>query len=209
MQLIAHRGLVNEEIKENTYKSFKNAIDNGYDGIELDIRYTKDKRIVIHHDIFINRTSNGKGKLRDYTYNELKKFNFGSKKYPSKIPLLKEIIKKVNNKIIFIELKEKIKKNDLYKILSLNKKNTYYICSFNREYLREYDKTYNLGIINNIFNSKISLSKYNFIVILEDLINKKIFEYYKNKNIEVVIYGTLKSISLKNKELINKIKYII
>ena len=128
MQLIAHRGLTNNIIKENTLDAFLNAINNNYDGIELDIRYTKDKKIVIHHDIFINRTSNGKGKLSNLTYKELKKYNFGTKKHPSKIPLLSDIINKISNTIIFIELKDNINKEELYKILSKNKSNKYYIC---------------------------------------------------------------------------------
>ena len=209
MQLIAHRGLTNKDIKENTLNSFINALNNGYEGIELDIRYTKDKKIVIHHDIFINRTSNGKGKLSNLTYKELKKYNFGTKKHPSKIPLLSDIINKISNTIIFIELKDNINKEELYKILSKNKSNKYYICSFNKKYLKNYDNLYNIGIINNVFNSNINLNKYNFIMILEDILTEDIYNYYKNNNIEVVIYGTLKTISLKNKEILSKTKYII
>lgn len=209
MQLIAHRGLTNKDIKENTLEAFKNALNHGYDGIELDIRYTKDKKIVILHDSFINRTSNGKGKLNEYTYKELKKYNFGTNKIQSKIPLLKDIITKISNTIIFIELKENIDKEELYKILNLNKTNRYYICSFNKEYLNNYDKKYNVGIINNVFNTKIDLNNYNFIMILEDILTEEIYNKYKNNNIEVVIYGTLKTISVKNKEIISKIKYII
>ena len=47
MKLIAHRGLTNNIIKENTVLAFNNAIKNGYDGIELDIRKTKDNKILI------------------------------------------------------------------------------------------------------------------------------------------------------------------
>ena len=46
-------------------------------------------------------------------------------------------------------------------------------------------------------------------MILEDILREDIYNYYISKNIEVVIYGTLKSISLKNKEILSKIKYII
>ena len=49
MKLIAHRGLTNENIKENTLEAFINAIENNYDGIELDLRLTKDKKIVCLH----------------------------------------------------------------------------------------------------------------------------------------------------------------
>ena len=119
MQLIAHRGLTNKFYKENTIEAFENAINNKYIGIELDIRMTKDKKIVILHDKVINRTSNGKGNINNLEYKELKKYNFGSKEIPSKIPLLKDVIKKFNNTIIFIELKEKIDKYSLLNILNL------------------------------------------------------------------------------------------
>ena len=65
MKLIAHRGLTNENIKENTLEAFINAIENNYDGIELDIRLTKDKKIVVLHDKLINRTSDGKGNINN------------------------------------------------------------------------------------------------------------------------------------------------
>ena len=117
MQLIAHRGLTTKDIKENTINSFKNAIKNGYDGIELDVRLTKDKKIVVIHNNLINKTSNGVGSVNDYTYKELLKYNFGSKKVPSKIPLLESVLKRIKNKIIVIELKEKIELDMLEKIL--------------------------------------------------------------------------------------------
>ena len=47
MHLIAHRGLTNNNICENTLKAFKNALNNNYDGIELDLRKTKDNIIVV------------------------------------------------------------------------------------------------------------------------------------------------------------------
>lgn len=210
MQLIAHRGLTDKDIRENTLKSFSNALNNGYDGIELDIRKTKDNKIVVHHDYLINRTSNGKGILNKYTYKELKKYNFGSNKYPEKLPLLENIIKSLNNTIIFIELKEEIAQKELINILNKNRSNTYYICSFNKKYLEEFiNIKYNVGLINNIFNSKIDYTKYNFIMILENIFNEKIYNEFKKIDIEVVLYGVLNNISLNNKKIIQKIKYII
>ena len=48
----------------------------GADGIELDVQMTKDGELVVIHDETIDRVSNGKGWVKDYTYEELKKFNF-------------------------------------------------------------------------------------------------------------------------------------
>ena len=186
MHLIAHRGLTNEYIGENTLKAFKNAINNEYEGIELDIRKTKDNTIVVLHDKYINRTSNGTGNINKMTYKEVSKYNFGTKKYKSKIPTLKEIIKNINNTNIF------------------------YIMSFNKKYIDNLiGLKYNLGLINYVFNSMIDYKNYNFILILEDLFNKDIYKYFNNLNIEVVIYNIRNNISLKNKEIFNNIKYIV
>lgn len=210
MHLIAHRGLTNNNICENTLKAFKNALNNNYDGIELDLRKTKDNIIVVLHDKYINRTSNGVGNINKITYKEVLKYNFGTKTNKSKIPTLKEVIKNISNTNIFIELKENIDKEELNNILKLNKTNKYYIMSFNKKYIDNLMGTeYNLGLINYVFNSMIDYSNYKFILILEDLFNKDIYDYFNNINLEVVIYSIRNNISLKNKELFNNIKYIV
>lgn len=210
MQLIAHRGLTNKDIKENTLESCINAINNNYLGIELDLRLTKDKKIVILHDKLINRTSNGKGNVNNFTYNELLKYNFGSKKIKSKIPLLETIIKNINNKIIILELKEEINEAELDKILKFNNSNEYYLMSFNKKYIDNLKNiNYKKGLINYVFNSNIDLKNYNFILILESLFNKNIYKKLKTDDIEIILYGTLKNINIKNKEIINDLKYII
>lgn len=210
MKLIAHRGLTNEYIKENTIEAFINALNNSYDGIELDIRLTKDKKIVVLHDKLINRTSNGSGNINNLNYKDLLKYNFGTKKCKSKIPLLSEVIKKINNKIIIIELKEKINKHDLENILNKNTTNDYYICSFNKEYIDNIKEIkYKKGLINYVFNSNINIKDYDFVLILETLFNKNLYDYLNNINIEPILYGILNNINIKNKDIINNIKYIV
>ena len=210
MQLIAHRGLYNKDIGENTIHAFNNAIKNNYDGIELDIRNTKDNEIVVIHDSLINRTSDGKGKVKDFTYKELLKYNFGTKNQKSKIPKLSDVIRDISNKIIFIELKEDINKDKLKNILDSNKSNEYYIFSFNKKHIDKLDNiNYKKGLINYVFNSKIDISKYDFVLILEDLINENIVIELKKINVEPIIYNTLNNIKLKNKEFLANLKYII
>ena len=108
MKLIAHRGLTNKYIKENTLEAFNNAIENGFIGFECDVRLTKDNVPVICHDPFIDRTSNRRGLIRNYTYKELKKINFGSKKVPSKIPTLKQVLRLDCVKVIELLLESKV-----------------------------------------------------------------------------------------------------
>ena len=71
----AHRG-ASGYAPENTLDAFRKAVEMGADGIELDVQMTKDGELVVIHDETINRVSNGKGWVKDYTYEELKKFNF-------------------------------------------------------------------------------------------------------------------------------------
>lgn len=73
----AHRG-ASSYAPENTMVAFRKALELGANGIELDLQKTKDGKIVIFHDNFIDKKSNGNGKISDYTYNELKKLDFGS-----------------------------------------------------------------------------------------------------------------------------------
>ncbi|MBQ3021423.1 MAG: hypothetical protein IJD92_04275 [Bacilli bacterium] len=210
MQLIAHRGLINDNIKENTLEAFINAINNNYQGIELDIRLTKDKKIVVLHDKLINRTSNGKGNINNLTYKELSNYNFGTNKIKSKLPLLKDVIENINNKIIIIELKEEINEFEIDKILKLNNTNQYYLTSFNKKYIDNLKNiNYKKGLINYVFNSNTDITKYDFLLVLESLFNKSIYNKLTNMSIEIILYGTLNNIKIKNKDIITNLKYII
>ena len=70
----AHRGF-SGKYPENTMLAFKKAYEAGCDGIELDVHLTKDNVMVIIHDEDIERTTNGKGAVRDFTYDELRQFD--------------------------------------------------------------------------------------------------------------------------------------
>ena len=63
---------------ENTMLAFKKAIELGVDQIETDIRITKDNQLVLIHDATLDRTTNGSGKVCDYTLDELKQLDAGN-----------------------------------------------------------------------------------------------------------------------------------
>lgn len=89
----AHRG-ASGYAPENTLPAFKLAADMGAAGVELDVQLTKDNVIVVCHDEKIDRTSNGAGFIRDYTLEELKKFDFsnGNGAYEgTQIPTMEEV----------------------------------------------------------------------------------------------------------------------
>lgn len=73
-KIFAHRGF-SGKYPENTMLAFKEAVGLGVDGIELDVHLTKDNVLVIIHDEDIKRTCDGEGLVRDFTYEQLKKFD--------------------------------------------------------------------------------------------------------------------------------------
>lgn len=73
--VLGHRG-ASGYAPENTLPAFKLALEQGADGIELDVQLTKDGEIVVIHDETIDRTSNGSGWVKDFTLAELKALNF-------------------------------------------------------------------------------------------------------------------------------------
>lgn len=113
---IAHRGW-SGRAPENTLAAIGLALEEeGISKIEMDVHLTKDRKIVVAHDYFLGRTSNGKGLIKDHTYEELAKLDFGgwfSEEYiGEKIPLLEDVFTLVDGKKdLVIEVKSA---GDLY-----------------------------------------------------------------------------------------------
>ena len=74
MKIYAHRGY-SGKYPENTMLAFEKAAETGCDGIELDVQLTKDGKLVVIHDESVDRTTTGTGKVKDFTYDELARFN--------------------------------------------------------------------------------------------------------------------------------------
>lgn len=93
--IYAHRG-ASADAPENTLGAFKKALDFKSDGIEFDVQMTKDGHLVVLHDDFIDRTSDGSGSVNALTLQELKCFSFGSwfsdNFIEEKIPTLDEVM---------------------------------------------------------------------------------------------------------------------
>ncbi len=79
MKIYAHRGY-SGTYPENTMLAFRKAAEAGCDGIELDVQLTKDGKLVVIHDETVDRTTDGTGFVRDYTYEELARLDAGAVK---------------------------------------------------------------------------------------------------------------------------------
>jgi glycerophosphoryl diester phosphodiesterase len=75
--VFAHRGS-SYDLPEHTLDAYLRAIDEGVDGVECDVRLTRDGHLVCVHDRRLERTSNGRGLVRRQTLDELERLDFGS-----------------------------------------------------------------------------------------------------------------------------------
>ena len=115
----AHRGF-SGKYPENTMLAFRKAVEEGVDGIELDVQLTKDGEVVIIHDETIDRTTDGKGLVVSYTYDELRKFD-ASFKFRGQcgfnpIPTLREYFELVKDKNLITNIELKTGLNEYFGI---------------------------------------------------------------------------------------------
>jgi glycerophosphoryl diester phosphodiesterase len=75
--VFAHRGGA-YALPEHTLAAYLRALDEGADGLECDVRLTRDGHLVCVHDRRLNRTSNGRGRVSAKTLAELDALDFGS-----------------------------------------------------------------------------------------------------------------------------------
>lgn len=108
----AHRGGPSENYPENALETFQKTAHKNPVIIECDVRLTKDSILVLMHDEALDRTSNGKGLIRDFTYDELKNFRLKDKKgnlTKFSIPTLEEVLLWGKAKVIFtLDVKKEV-----------------------------------------------------------------------------------------------------
>lgn len=191
-QITAHRGY-SAIAPENTLYAFEEAVGIGADYIELDVQLTADGQLVVFHDKTIDRTTDGKGELSKYTYNELQEFSAGKwfKKDgefdDAKIVLLSDVLEDVGGDILFnIEIKnhgdvQKTAEKTVEVIEEYGIERSCYITSFSYNALKTVKKINSrikTGLIANIASStSFSQLKYidavslNYIFINQSIVN--------------------------------------
>ena len=86
--LIGHRG-ASAHAPENTLAAFKLAMEQGADGIELDVKRCASGEVVVMHDATVDRTTNGKGNVHELTLDQLRKLDAGG---GERVPTLDEVL---------------------------------------------------------------------------------------------------------------------
>lgn len=190
---IAHRGL-SEYFKDNSKQAFHEAIQNGFEMIELDIQLSKDKIIFVYHDTFIDKFL-----LKDLNFQDIVELDDDILLFKDFLDLVKS-----SNIKIYLDMKGpgdeicQILHDTLHEILEKNYIcNHIYIGSFNIKHvekLRHMSKDYNLGIITeNRFPQEmiewfINLYHVQFFSFHWTVLDDEISKYINERNIEIFTY---------------------
>lgn len=188
MFLIAHRANNNHDFSENSKNAIIKCINTDYiDGVEIDVRITKDKKLVLIHNPVIDLSSNGHGIVKYMTLDELSKYKYG--KSNEQITTLEEILKIFHDKILLIELKEVgndyiFLVDEVVKIVNMHPNINIYICSFNFElltYLKNNYPNIKCGLIIGYGLNKLKANNnFDFLVLSShhiELANKKKYSF--------------------------------
>jgi glycerophosphoryl diester phosphodiesterase len=106
-RIVAHRGLTSAG-PENTMAAFAGALEIGVDAIELDVRLTRDRRPIVHHDSYLNGRTSGSGPIFDRTAAELRGVHIldAERGLTHPVPTLEDVLRTFAGKIgLEIELK--------------------------------------------------------------------------------------------------------
>ncbi|MBO5223239.1 MAG: glycerophosphodiester phosphodiesterase [Clostridia bacterium] len=208
---IAHRGLHNADIPENSLAAFENAIAHGYP-IELDVRLTDDKAVIVFHDDKLARMTGMDGYVSTLTLADLDSIKL--KNSDQKIPTFKEVLDLVDGKVpLLIEIKNEGKPGELEdKTIELLRayKGEYAVQAFNPfvlEYFRHHAPEIKRGILSALFRkhqlpsfvkrfvlSKMllnNIAKPDFITYRHECLpNKYVTKYVKKHNVPVLAWTT-------------------
>jgi len=190
--IFAHRGSSIRE-PENTIRAFQAAFQEGADGVEFDIRRTKDGEIVIIHDATISRTSNGVGRVKKFNYSQLLEYDFGK---GEKIPLLEDVLKLFgNNHWLNIEIKETGFEKHLVELLyELQISEKIVISSFKQSALKAVSKLNpNLPLALLYNHTKVNLTKLQEMKITsihpgKECVTEKLIQAAHNLNFKVRVW---------------------
>lgn len=108
--IIAHRG-ASGRYPENTLEAIRAALRLQADGVEIDVQFSKDRKVMVIHDHTLDRTTNGTGRVQAYTSMELRRLRVGNRldsaSSQARIPFLHEVLEVMQptKAALFIELK--------------------------------------------------------------------------------------------------------
>lgn len=161
---IAHRGLHDKNIPENSLGAFSKAIEKGF-AIKLDVQLLADNTVVVFHDESLARMTSNDGYIKYLNKEDLKALSLKGTK--ETIPTLQQVLKLVDGQVpILIDIKNKYKVGNLEQAVIdvlKNYKGDFAVQSFNPyslEYIRQHAPNILRGQVSGYFkNEKIGWTK--------------------------------------------------
>ena len=154
---VAHRGLHDETMPENSIPAFRAAAEAGY-AIETDVHFTKDGQLAVFHDDDLVRMTGDPRTVESCTMSELKALKL--KNSNETIPTFAEFLQAANGAPLLIEIKNmKVKGEVIAKALSEaleGYKGEYAIQSFNPFYAHAYKKLHPEILCGVLASAKMS-----------------------------------------------------
>ncbi len=174
---IAHRGLHDKTVPENSLTAFARAIEAGHP-IELDVQLIADGTVVVFHDDSLSRLTDNDGYLKFLNKEDLKYLSLLDSN--EKIPTLEEVLALVNGKVpLLIEIKNEGKVGDLEKkVIDIlhNYKGEFAIQAFNPyvlEYFYKHAPEIPRGQLSSYFRD-VKLAFFKKFALKRMMLNKKV-----------------------------------
>lgn len=205
----AHRG-ASGNAPENTFAAVELALNCGASMVELDLQKTKDGKFIVFHDETLGRTTNGSGKISNFTWDEIKNLDAGSwyseKFAGEKIPLLADMLEYLGDKAYLnLEIKPKAcfeKEEDaIFEIIKIIKDANFQekalVASFDYDALKlikRIEPKFHTAAIKipgdkRTLSDVISETKCEAIVCSERELSKKLSKEAQNLGIYIGVYG--------------------
>ena len=188
--IVGHRGAKGIE-PENTITSFKKALEIGVEYVECDVHLSADGYPVVIHDDTLDRTTSGKGKVREYTLRELKNFDAGK---GERIPTLEEVLELVKGKArLIIEIKEPEAKEVVLKtIKKKDLKEEVLLASFDSHLLMDISSDFSKVLLSyrnpSLFFYVAKEISVSFLGLKYTLITSKVMDRAKKNNLKLLAW---------------------
>ncbi len=195
VKIVGHRGS-GHHATQNTLTSFKKAIELGLDRAELDVQCTKDKKIIVFHDLEVSKLTTGTGFINELTSLEIKKIRY---KTGGEIPTLQEVFDLCKHKIdLQIELKGECPPKMVNELILANEmENQVVITSFQADLLQKMKKINPNLKVGLLFNDQKTVNKIekltkeiplDFLAPFVELVDENFFNISRNLQKKVYAY---------------------
>ncbi|MGC8670005.1 MAG: glycerophosphodiester phosphodiesterase [Candidatus Micrarchaeia archaeon] len=192
MLKIGHRG-AGGSAPENTLKSFAEAIKDGANAVEIDVRQTKDKKLVIFHNEKLDKLTGQKGYVSDFTLEQIKQLNIEGES----IPTFGEAIDFIDSKVekILVEIKEPGTESEIIKAIKAKKlEDRVIIISFHADALkkvRALDSHIETGFIYASYSDPIGIAKelgVSYLLPLYRFTHSKDIDRAHENNLKIIVW---------------------